>query len=48
MIKKYAKITLKTLLRNRLHNHANIAGVSMGLYSRAHFGAAQNAVKFRN
>lgn len=40
MIKKYVKLTLHTLLRNRLHSFANIAGVSMGLYSRDQFGAA--------
>lgn len=47
MIKKYAKITLEALLRNRLQNYANIAGVSMGLYSRAHYSATQEMMKFK-
>ncbi len=47
MIKKYAKLTLETLLDNRLHSFANIAGVSMGLYSRAHYSAAQKGVAAR-
>ncbi len=47
MIKKYAKLTLETLLLNRLHSYANMAGVSMGLYSRAHFSAAQKVTMAR-